>query len=105
MCGLAAPATTFLERDRGYGGAARARGVADLQGKREGKHHDQRKQQGSKTSTLRRSAASIRYLPPSAWEKKSHSGDMSLRRPTQTRLGLSARTPADRGTWGFGEGW
>jgi hypothetical protein len=76
MCGLAAPATTFLERDRGYGGAARARGVADLQGKREGKHHDQRKQQGSKTSTLRRSAASIRYLPPSAWEKKSHSGDM-----------------------------
>ena len=71
MCGLAAPATTFLERDRGYGGAARARGVADLQGKREGKHHDQRKQQARVEDF-----GPIRYLPPSAWEKKSHSGDM-----------------------------
>ena len=27
MCGLAAPATTFLEHERGYGGAARERGA------------------------------------------------------------------------------
>lgn len=96
MCGLAAPATTFLEHERGYGGAARARGEAERNGKREGRHHDQESaskgrrrppptslncagQHGARSTVAGTDAhlASMRYasdMRPSASESKLHDG-------------------------------